>query len=172
MQPGETFEAVPTAVGCVKGGIDETFGALTRYRRIIRRKNQDNQKLPVIFNDYMNCLWGDPTTEKELPIIDAAASLGCEYYCIDAGWYTDENWWHKVGEWQPSAARFPGGLKEVTDYIRKKGMIPGIWLEIEVMGAQCALAKTADRSWFFQRHGKVVLDRDRLLRCDKEVKEV
>lgn len=40
-------------------------------------------------------------------------------------------------------------------------MIPGIWLEIEVMGTQCALAKTTDKSWFFQRHGTVVLDRDR-----------
>lgn len=161
LKPGESFETVPVAVGCVKGGVDETFGALTKYRRAIRRENEDDKNLPVIFNDYMNCLWGDPTTEKELPIIDAAAELGCEYYCIDAGWYTDENWWYKVGEWQPSAARFPGGLKEVTDYIRSKGMIPGIWLEIEVMGTQCALVEKVDKSWFFQRHGKAVLDRDR-----------
>jgi hypothetical protein len=35
----------------------------------------------------MNCLWGDPTEEKELPLIDAAAEAGCEYFVIDAGWY-------------------------------------------------------------------------------------
>lgn len=161
LKPGEKFETVPVAVGCVKGGVDEAFSALTKYRRRIRRKNLDNEKLPVIFNDYMNCLWADPTTEKELPIIDAAAAIGCEYYCIDAGWYTDENWWYKVGEWQPSDTRFPNGLKEVTDYIRKKGMIPGIWLEIEVMGTQCSMVKQADPSWFFQRHGKLAVDRDR-----------
>ena len=85
LKPGETFETVPAAVGIVKGGIDETFAALTKYRRAIRRKNADNEKLPVIFNDYMNCLFADPTTEKELPIIDAAAEIGCEDYCIDAG---------------------------------------------------------------------------------------
>lgn len=28
----------------------------------------------------MNCLFGDPTTVKELPLIDAAAECGCEYY--------------------------------------------------------------------------------------------
>jgi alpha-galactosidase len=161
LNPGESFETVPAAVGAVRGGVTETFRALTRYRRTIRRVNRDNQELPVIFNDYMNCLFGDPTTEKELPIIDAAASIGCEYYVIDAGWYTDENWWYKVGEWQPSKTRFPNGLKEVTDYIKAKGMIPGIWLEIEVMGTQCAMKDQVNQSWFFQRHGIPLLDRDR-----------
>ncbi|NCC44675.1 MAG: alpha-galactosidase [Clostridia bacterium] len=161
LKPGESFETIPVAVGCVKGGVNETFAELTRYRRAIRRINNDNKNLPVIFNDYMNCLWGDPTTEKELPIIDAVAAIGCEYFCIDAGWYTDENWWYKVGEWQPSDTRFPNGMKEVTDYIHSKGMIPGIWLEIEVMGTQCAMVDQVDKSWFFQRHGKAALDRDR-----------
>lgn len=161
LKPGEIFETVPASVGIVKGGVNEIFAALTKYRRAIRRKNKDNEKLPVIFNDYMNCLWADPTTEKELPIIDAAAEIGCEYYCIDAGWYTDDNWWPSVGEWQPSKIRFPGGLKEVTDYIHSKGMIPGIWLEIEFMGTQCSMAAKVDKSWFFQRHGKPVIDRDR-----------
>lgn len=60
------------------------MGELTKYRRMIRRPNKDNENLPVIFNDYMNCLFGDPTTEKELPLIDAAAAMDCEYYVIDA----------------------------------------------------------------------------------------
>ena len=161
LNPGERFETVKAAVGCINGGIDEAFGALTKYRRIIRRENQDNLTLPIIFNDYMNCLWGDPTTEKELPIIDAAAELGCEYYCIDAGWYTDENWWFRVGDWEPSEKRFPGGLREVTDYIRSKNMIPGIWIEIESVGTQSDLARTADKSWFLQRHGVPSIDRER-----------
>ena len=35
----------------------------------------------------MNCLWADPTTEKELPLIDATAKAGCEYFVIDAGFF-------------------------------------------------------------------------------------
>ena len=97
----------------------------------------------------MNCLWADPTTEKELPLIDAAADAGCEYYCIDAGWYADGEWWDGVGEWKESKKRFPNGIKEVTDYIRKKGMIPGAWLEIEVMGIKCPKVKECDDTWFF-----------------------
>ena len=156
LQPGETFESVPAAIGMVTGCEDETFSALNQYRRRIRRKNKDNENLPIIFNDYMNCLLADPTTEKELPIIDAAAALGCEYYCMDAGWYTDEeDWFPTIGEWIPSETRFPNGLKEVTDYIRSKGMVPGLWLEIEFVGSKCALVQKVDKNWFFQKHGKI-----------------
>jgi alpha-galactosidase len=143
-------------------GFDEAMGELTRYRRAIRRRNRDNKTLAVIFNDYMNCLWGDPTAEKEFPLIDAAAETGCDYFCIDAGWYAEGSWWDWVGEWQENRRRFPNGLKEVTDYIRKKGMIPGVWLEIEVMGIRCPMVDTVcDDSWFFMRHGKRVYDRSR-----------
>ncbi|MBQ2709852.1 MAG: alpha-galactosidase, partial [Clostridia bacterium] len=66
-----------------------------------------------------------------------------------------------VGEWQPIARRFPHGIKYVFDYIRSRGMVPGIWLEIEVMGIGCPLAKEWDDDCFFMRHGKRVIDHGR-----------
>lgn len=161
LQPGETFLTVPVSVGTAEGGFDEAMGELTKYRRAIRRVNDDNENLRVIFNDYMNCLFGDPTTEKEIPLIDKAAEAGCEYFCIDAGWYSAGYWWDGVGEWLPSKERFPGGIKEVTDYIRAKGMIPGVWLELEVMGIKCPKADRVKDDWYFMRHGKRVYDRSR-----------
>lgn len=161
LKPGESFTTVPVAVGVSDADFAKTMGQLTKYRRMIRRVNKDDENLPVIFNDYMNCLFGDPTTEKELPLIDAAAEAGCEYYVIDAGWYAPGLWWDSVGEWQESRERFPGGIKEVTDYIRGKGMVPGVWLELEVMGINCEKAKNAPDDWFFIRHGKRVFDRSR-----------
>lgn len=161
LEPGETFVSVPVCVGAVSGGLEEAGGLMTEYRRRIRRPNGDNVRLPVIFNDYMNCLFGDPTTEKLLPLIDAAASAGCEIYCIDCGWYSDGEWWDGVGEWLPSSARFPGGIEEVLHYIRSKGMVPGLWLEIEVMGIACPLASKLPDEWFFMRHGKRIIDHAR-----------
>ena len=161
LKPGESFTTVPVAVGVSDADFAKAMGQLTKYRRMIRRVNKDDENLPVIFNDYMNCLFGDPTTEKELPLIDAAAEAGCEYYVIDAGWYAPGLWWDSVGEWQESRERFPGGIKEVTDYIRSKGMVPGVWLELEVMGINCEKAKNAPDDWFFIRHGKRVFDRSR-----------
>ncbi|RED58124.1 glycoside hydrolase family 36 protein [Cohnella lupini] len=161
LQPGEEFVSVPVAVGAVQGGFEQAIADLTAYRRRIRRENEDNSKLRVIFNDYMNCLWGDPTTAKLLPLIDAAADVGCEYFCIDAGWYAPGEWWDGVGEWLPSAERFPEGIKYVLDYIRGKGMIPGLWLELEVMGINSKKLADTDNGWFFMRHGERVKDRSR-----------
>ncbi len=163
LKSGESFESVPCTFGRVPGGLQEALRALTQARRILRRPHPDLDALPVIFNDYMNCLVGDPTTEKLLPIIDHAARAGCEYFVIDAGWYAGvgENWWSTVGEWLPSATRFPNGIREVLDVIRSKKMIPGLWLEIEAMGIGCPLAAKAPDAWFFQRQGKRLIDHGR-----------
>lgn len=161
LMPGESFQSVPCAITCVNGGFEECIRALTKYRRVIRYKNNDDSNPSVIFNDYMNCLMGDPTTEKEIPLIDAAANAGCEYYCIDCGWYDDGPWWDGVGQWLPSKSRFPNGILEVLDYIRARGMIPGLWLELEVMGIECPLAKEVPKDWFFQRNGRPIIDHGR-----------
>ncbi len=161
LQPGEQFESVKAAV-VLGADFNASIAAMTQYRRRIFRPVAADQGKPVIFNDYMNCLFADPTTEKELPVIDRAAAAGAEYYVMDAGWYADGTWWETVGEWMPCAWRFPdGGLKRVFDYIHNKGMIPGIWLEIETMGIHCPILDQFEDGCFFMRHGRRVVDHGR-----------
>jgi alpha-galactosidase len=154
LAPGESFVTVPVAVTAVVGGLTEVFAPLTGYRRSIRRPNADNEHLPVVFNDYMNSLMAEPTADRLLPVITAAAAVGCEYYCVDAGWYSDEpGWWNSVGEWVESAARFPNGFVRVFDLIREAGMRPGLWIEPEVVGVESPLARDLPESAFFVRNG-------------------
>ena len=65
---GESFVSVPVAIAVTDANKEHAFAEMTIYRRNIRRINRDNRELPVIFNDYMNCLWADPTTEKEISV--------------------------------------------------------------------------------------------------------
>lgn len=141
LKPGDTFETVPVGFGVADGSLNEAMAELTKYRRAIRRENDDDKKLNIVFNDYMNCLMGDPIESTEKEIIDKAAEMGCEYYCMDAGWYDKGYWWDRVGEWKESPERFPNGMKSVCDYAKSKGLVMGLWLEIEVMGVECELAK-------------------------------
>ncbi len=141
LKPGETYQTVPIAVGCVRGGFGEAVEALTRYRRTAcKRPHKDNAR------------------------IAAAAKAGCEYYVIDAGWYADlhEDWSQTLGTWQASTTRFPHGLKSLLDQIRQAGMVPGLWLEPEVAGPKSVLAQKPD-DWFLVRHGKRALKNSRLL---------
>ncbi|MDP4151860.1 MAG: alpha-galactosidase [Bacillota bacterium] len=155
LKPGESFTSVPVAVGCCKGNFDDAVKELTSYRRNVLkpRKAWDNE-FPVVFNDYMNCLWGNPTIEKLTPKIDAAAEEGAECFCIDAGWFgdRDKSWGRMLGDWIPSKDRFDKGLESVLDYIKSKNMIPGVWLEMEVCGDESNLGKKPD-SWFLMRNG-------------------
>ena len=115
LEPGKNYSTVPVAIGCVRGGFQEAVQALTSYREqiCVRKRLAQHIVCPVIFNDYMNCLWGDPTEEKELPLIEAAAEAGCEYFVIDAGWYAERNedWSSTVGAWRPSKTRWPRGIR-------------------------------------------------------------
>jgi len=163
LEPGGSLETVPVAVAVSHEGFEGAVGRLTWYRRALRRPHDDHRRLPVVFNDYMNTLMGDPTTERLLPLIRAAARAGAEYFCIDAGWYSDieENWWGTVGAWLPSQTRFPNGLQEVLGVIRAEGMVPGLWLEPEVVGADSPVAETIPDEAYFRRDGQRVVEQGR-----------
>ncbi|MEJ3743910.1 glycoside hydrolase family 36 protein [Actinomycetes bacterium KLBMP 9797] len=162
LAPGESFTTVPVSVAVSATGFDGAVAALTAHRRALVRPHRDRTALPVIFNDYMNTLMGDPTTAKLLPLIDAAAAAGAEVFVIDAGWYDNGTaWWDSVGEWQPSQTRFPRGIEEVLARIRERGMVPGLWLEPEVIGVRSPMADKLPPEAFLQRDGVRVVEHGR-----------
>ncbi len=172
---GNDFESVPVSFVIAGGDWQQAVAEMTLQRRALRavkarelgRSEQfERTQGVVVYNDYMNTLFGDPRLEKELPLIEGAASVGADIFCIDAGWYdsTDGGWWDMVGEWQASTNRFgEAGLKGLADIIREHGMGLGLWLEPEVIGVKSPLAQTLPDSAFFQRHGVRVCDSGRYL---------
>ena len=163
LAPGDTFTTVPVAVVVSDTGFEGAVAGLTAVRRAIRRPHPDHRDLPVIFNDYMNTLMGNPTTERLLPLITAAAEAGAEYFCVDSGWYADidQGWWDTVGAWKPAASRFPNGITEVFDHITAAGMIPGLWLEPEVVGVNSPVVHQLPPEAFLSREGRLVAEHGR-----------
>ncbi|GGN22938.1 glycoside hydrolase family 36 protein [Streptomyces fuscichromogenes] len=165
LDPGAGFRTVAVAVAVVpEGGLRTAVRVLTDHRRATRRAHPDLEQLPVVFNDFMNSLMGEPSTGALLPLVDAAAVAGAEVFCVDAGWYDAEppgtvgpggvpGWWDAVGEWRESKLRFPNGLGEVIDRIREAGMVPGLWLEPEVVGVRSTVAAALPDEAFFRRDG-------------------
>jgi alpha-galactosidase len=162
LTPGERFTTVPVAVAVARDGLTGGLRALTDYRRLMRRRTRDNELLPVIFNDFMKCLNGDPNEEKVAPLIEAAAEVGADYYVMDAGWFAEEkDWWDTVGEWQESPTRFPSGLSKTMERIREHGLTPGLWLEPEVIGVRSPVADQLPADAFFTYRGGRVREADR-----------
>lgn len=168
LRNGDVFTTVPVSLAVCAGAWQQAVEEMTLHRRALRNRRmrlngrgRDPHNL-VIYNDYMNTLFGDPTADKEGPLIDAVGHLGdVDVFCIDAGWYdsTDGNWWSAVGEWQPSTNRFgSGGLGSIAERIRSNGMELGLWLEPEVVGVHSPVANALPEEAFFCRHGERVAD--------------
>ena len=128
--PGESF-ATPEAV-IVKGhSLYEVCDRLVRAQQ--PKLSPVDTKMGILFNEYCTT-WGNPTFENMKRICDRIAGKGIQYLVIDSGWYGKEDgWWNSIGDWEVNQERFPGGMKPVADYIRSKGMIPGLWYEMEAV---------------------------------------
>ncbi|MBE6481874.1 MAG: alpha-galactosidase [Actinomyces ruminicola] len=167
LAPGESVDSAPVSWAWSGVGLDDAVATMTRHRRALRAASgipHESGAPAVIFNDYMNTLDGNPTTEALEPLIDAAAQVGAEVFCIDAGWYDDfGDWWSGVGEWRPATVRFGGknGFQELLDRIRGRGMVPGIWLEPESIGVRSPRANSFPEDAFLSRHGVPVVENGR-----------
>ncbi|MDR2566593.1 MAG: alpha-galactosidase [Bifidobacteriaceae bacterium] len=162
LPPGGSFTTVPVSFAAAER-FDAAIGALTWHRRRSGHQRQADAGRPLVFNDYMNALMGDPTSTKLRPLIAAAAEAGAEVFCIDAGWYDDDgDWWPSVGAWEPSKKRFGAqGLKGVLDLIRRSGMKPGLWIEPEVIGIRSPVADELPEDAFMRRGGRRIVEQER-----------
>jgi alpha-galactosidase len=95
--------------------------------------------LPVVCNEFC-ASWGEPTHASLEVLAKRLQGTGVRYLVIDAGWYADPgtSWCGAHGDWVPSAVRFPDGLAATAAMIRAQGLVPGLWLEPETVGANSA----------------------------------
>lgn len=132
LKPNEEYSSERAFFGMTTGGFENAVADLLVFKRADSTVKFEDGNLPVVFNDYMDCIWINQDPKLLLPLIDKAAEAGCEIFCIDGGWCENATGEKGNGDWLPKRAFYDmQGLKEVADYIKAKNMIPGIWLELE-----------------------------------------
>lgn len=128
LKPNETFHA-PKAVLAKGHSLQDVCDKLVKAQRPMISENDRN--MDIMFNEYCTT-WGNPSFDNVKRICDKIADKGIKFLVIDSGWYgKSDSWWNAVGNWTVNEERFPGGMKGIADYIRSKGMIPGLWFEME-----------------------------------------
>lgn len=153
--PGENVDLPEVHFGLNHVNFDDALQCWHNYlrRHVLYRVGEGLQ--PVIYNH-----WGFMQHELSeaglLREIDIAAAVGAELFMVDAGWYADANtpWPDTSGDWQ-AGNRLPHDLSPVFDCARSKGMLCGLWVEIESAGKASKLAKEHP-DWFITRYGKPV----------------
>ncbi len=128
LKPGETYTA-PKALVATGSSLEDVCD------KLVKAQNPDispvDEDMGIIFNEYC-ATWGNPTIDNLKKLADKLEGKGIKYLVMDSGWYGNcGEWWDYRGDWTINKKRFPNGLKELTDYVHLKGMIPGIWYEFE-----------------------------------------
>lgn len=132
LKPGECFEA-PEAVIAEGENLYEVCDRLVKAQH--PNISPADRDMGILFNEYCTT-WGNPTFENVKRICDRLEGKGIRFLVIDSGWYgTADAWWEQIGDWDVNKKRFPDGMKAIADYIRSKGMIPGLWFEMESVAA-------------------------------------
>ncbi|MGH9502386.1 MAG: alpha-galactosidase [Terriglobales bacterium] len=131
---GESVTSPAIHMGPVQGDLDSAVQAMHEHVRQTVMPHRDPKRAYLIEyavpgdQGYIAKFPGDLTGMNEKNIyqqIDLAKELGAELFIVDAGW------WDVYGEWTPSPSRFPHGLRPIADYIHNKGMLFGLYNEVE-----------------------------------------
>ncbi len=131
LAPGESFES-PEALIATGGSLYDVCDSLIKAQHPLISPVDDD--MGIMFNEYC-ATWGDPSYDKMASFCEKLTGNGIKYFVIDSGWYGADQWWESIGDWNVNEDKFPGGMKPVADLIRSKGMIPGIWFEMEALAS-------------------------------------
>ena len=71
-----------------------------------------------------------------------------DFWWMDAGWYPCKGQWPNTGTWEPDTARFPNGLRAISDHGKAKGVRTLVWFEPE---------RVAGGTWLAQNHPEWLL---------------
>ena len=154
----------PHAVfGVVKGGLAQATSALRSY--VLQGIRLGRPLTPMVtYNTWF--AYGTDIDEASMRLeMDSAAAMGAELFVIDAGWYAGAgeegafDFDSGLGSWTPDPARFPNGLKPLTDYAHSLGLKFGIWVEPERVNLSLLGSGGADESWLAQQAGSYENDR-------------
>ena len=145
LSPGETFEMPKVHIGMINGDLDDAVNSMHKHIR----------KSVFTAPDVLGRIgWveGGMGPERIMDIkatkhfIDTIAAVGGETMIIDAGWFCPlgtavREWWGRSGDWKPDAERYPNGIEEVRDYAHSKGLMFGLWMDLERLGPQSEMYK-------------------------------
>jgi alpha-galactosidase len=131
ISPGESVTTPAVHLSLVSGSLDSAIQGMHQHVRktVVPQGNPDRLHLVQYSvpadQGYPRGIPRGFNEDTLIRNVDLAEALGAEMFIIDAGW------WDVAGNWWPSQERFPKGLEPVIIRAREKGMLFGLYAEIE-----------------------------------------
>ena len=94
---------------------------------------------PVTVNTW-EAIYFNHDHDRLTALADAAANIGAERFVLDDGWFNGRNDdTTSLGDWYADGKKYPRGLQPIAEYVRKKGMEFGLWVEPEMVNPKSEL---------------------------------
>jgi len=124
LDPGEDFQGPSAFLGLFHGDWDEAgYRTQSFTETVLAKPMPDPDRFPYVGWDswgYLTNLHED-TLRREAHL---AARLGIELFIVDLGWA------RSMGDWYADPAKFPSGLRALSDYVHSLGMRFGVHFTI------------------------------------------
>lgn len=156
LAPGETVKSPETHLLLMHGDLDQVIQTLHYHVRHYVLPPLPPGRRSLVEANHRGYIVNHESEEGLKNEVDIAAHIGADTFVVDAGWFGPEpnEWWNNVGDWH-AGAWLPNDLNPVREYARKKGMLFGLWVEIESVGSAAKL-RTEHPDWIATRNGEPV----------------
>lgn len=154
ISPGETVRTPQTHLLCMRGDLDQVVQAMHEHVRsyvflspVASREHQIEANHRGYIVDHED----EAGLKRE---IDIAADIGAEMFVVDAGWFGPQpnRWYLNAGDWY-AGQWLPNDLTPVREYARSKGLLFGLWVELEAAGPVTRVRKEHP-DWIMSRNGE------------------
>jgi alpha-galactosidase len=160
---GQEIDGPHAVFGVVGGDVSQASAALRSYELQGVRGGRPLTPL-ITYNTWF--AYGVEIDEAMMRgEMATAAAMGADLFVIDAGWYAGAgannafDFDAGLGGWTPDPARFPNGLKPLTNYAHSLGMKFGIWMEPERVNLSLVGPPGVQEPWLATSGGAYGSDR-------------
>ncbi|MBI4910292.1 MAG: alpha-galactosidase [Acidobacteria bacterium] len=135
LAPGDEFQVPAGFIGLFHGNWDEAGFRTQRFvEAVLAKPLPDTAKFPYVVWDS----WAYQTRINEALLrrnAEIAAKAGVEMFIVDLGWAK------QIGEWRDDPAKFPSGLRALSDYVHSLGMKFGLHIAFAEAAAESAVVR-------------------------------
>ena len=142
VKKGEIFsspEVVMTYSDSGLGGMSRNFH--DHIKRSIIEQEFVYMPRPIVVNSW-EASYFTVTEDIMLALAGSAKDCGVDTIVLDDGWFRDSDT-KGLGDWRTDMAKFPSGLKGLSDKIHAMGLKFGLWLEPEMVNEDSDLYRTS-----------------------------
>lgn len=145
--PGESYTSPVFTGGFVSGGFGEMSRNLHNYQRDYVLPGSRERK--VLYNSWEATEFA-VNVREQIELAKQAARIGAERFVVDDGWFGARHSDRAgLGDWQVNPQKFPNGLQELIDKVKRLGMDFGLWVEPESVNPDSELYRKHP-DWVYQ----------------------